>query len=94
VFIVNSQEFGQLGDFHCSVPGFEFLYQIETHAASSVQPSRIACPLSFSHGKPVSPILYCDGWRCLNEMEGFYVLLFAGSSGCLESRNFCLPFWF
>ena len=35
VFIVNSEEFGQLGDFHCSVPGFEFLYQIETHAASS-----------------------------------------------------------
>ena len=35
VFVVHSQEFGQLGDFHCSVPGFEFLNQIETHAASS-----------------------------------------------------------
>ena len=23
------------GNLHCSVPGFEFLYQIETHAASS-----------------------------------------------------------
>jgi hypothetical protein len=35
VFVVHSQEFGQFGNLHCSVPGFEFLNQIETHAASS-----------------------------------------------------------
>ena len=35
VFVVHSQEFGQVGDLHRSMPGFEFLYQIETHAASS-----------------------------------------------------------
>ena len=35
VFVVHSQEFGQVGDLHRPMPGFEFLYQIETHAASS-----------------------------------------------------------
>ena len=35
VFVVHSQEFSQVADLHRSVPGFEFLYQIETHAASS-----------------------------------------------------------
>ena len=35
VFVVHSQEFSQVADLHRSVPGFEFLNQIETHAASS-----------------------------------------------------------
>jgi hypothetical protein len=35
VLIVHSQEFGQVRDLHRSVPGFQFLYQVETHADSS-----------------------------------------------------------
>jgi hypothetical protein len=35
VFIVYSQEFGQVRYLHRSAPGFQFLYQVETHADSS-----------------------------------------------------------
>ena len=88
VFIVHSQEFGQVRDLHRSVPGFEFFIKLRLTLHPPVQPSRIACPLSFSHRRPASPILYCDG--AMLKRDGVSLrLTIRRSSGCLELCNFC-----
>lgn len=62
VFVVHSQEFSQVADFHRAVPGFEFLYQVETHTALRFS----SCPLPVRRalvktGSPVQYFLAMEG---------------------------------
>jgi len=56
MFVVHSQEFGQVGDFHRSMPGFEFLYQVETHFALRFSPCQL--PVRRALAKTGIPVQY------------------------------------